>query len=132
MLPFYDQLTNFNYQRTWTVGILEKVTSLHKQQRKLDNDPTYIFTRIVRGRCMSLESLILVSTNERLHVMKLYRITNIKPHKGFSKIPDCPTCKGRGWPQLLTSRPPAARLPCQKTPKKTCSLWTPLVACPVP
>ena len=94
MLPFYDQLTNFNYQKTWTVGIFEKVTSLHKQQSKLDNDPTHIFTRIVRGRCMPLESLILVSTNGRLHVMKLYRITNNKPHKGFLKIPDCP--KGRG------------------------------------
>ena len=112
MLPFYDQLTNFNYQKTWTVGLLEKVTSLHKQQSKLDNDPTHIFTRIVRGRCMPLESLILVSTNGRLHVMKLYRITNNKPHKGFLKIPDCP--KGRGWPQLLTSRSPAARLPVSK------------------
>ena len=94
MLPLYDQLTNFNYQKTWTVGIFEKVTSLHKQQRKLDKDPTHIFTRIVRGRCISLGSIVLVSTNGRLHVMKLYRITNNKPHKGLSKIPDCH--KGRG------------------------------------
>ena len=122
MLPFYDQLTNFNNQKTWTVGIFEKVTSLHKQQRKLDNDPTHIFTRIVRGRCKPSGSLILVSTNGRLHVMKLYRITNNKPHKGLSKIPDCP--KGRGWPQLLTSRPPAARLPCLKKNQKKPNLFT--------
>ena len=66
MLPIYDQLSDFNYQLTWTVGIRVKVTSIHKQQRELDNDPTHIFTRIEWERCMPLWSLILVSTNGQL------------------------------------------------------------------
>ena len=116
MLPLYDQLTNFNYQKTWTVGIFEKVTSLHKQQRKLDNDPTHIFTRIVRGRCMPLGSLILVSTNGRLHVMKLYRITNNKPHKGLSKIPDCH--KGRGVTTVTNIETPSSTITVSQKNKK--------------